>query len=188
MEHTRVLHDAVEGNDEALSALIRVYHDRVYRFGRRVCRDHYDADDAVQEAFIKLARRRDVQQDQGVLSWLMSVVRHACLRMLRRFHRSRPPLAEDTAVHEGAADSGAASPEALLERFRLVQEVHHAIAALPLDYRKVLILRDVEGLTGEEVARMLQLSEAAMKTRLHRARRMLGERLLRADPELRGGE
>lgn len=173
MEHSAVLRDAVGGSDEALATLIRVYHDRVYRFGRSVCRDHFDADDAVQEAFIKLARRPDVQRDQGVLSWLMSVVRNTCLRMLRRFARSQPLLTERSLEHNESTPL----PDALLDRFRLVQEVHHAIATLSLEYRKVLILRDLEGLPGEEVARMLQLTEAAMKTRLHRARQMLRERL-----------
>jgi RNA polymerase sigma-70 factor, ECF subfamily len=169
-----MLRDAVGGSDEALATLVRTYHDRVYRFGRGVCRDHFDADDAVQEAFIKLARRPDVQSDQGVLSWLMSVVRNTCLRMLRRFARSQPLLAERSLVR----DESTPSPEVLLDRFQLVQEVHRAIASLPLEYRKVLILRDLEGLPGEEVAHMLHLTEAAMKTRLHRARHMLRERLL----------
>ena len=179
MEHSAVLRDAVDGSDEALATLIRIYHDRVYRFGRSVCRDHFDADDAVQEAFVKLARRPDVQRDQAVLSWLMSVVRNTCFRLLRRFARSQPLLAERALER----DESSPLPDALLDRFRLVQEVHHAIATLSLEHRKVLILRDLEGLPGEEAARMLQLTESAMKTRLHRARQMLRARLVRSAPE-----
>jgi RNA polymerase sigma-70 factor (ECF subfamily) len=184
MEHAQILRDAVEGSDEALGVLVRLYHDRVYRFGRRVCRDHFDADDAVQEAFIKLARRPDVQRDQAVLSWLMSVVRNSCLRLLRSFSRSPPRLSER---HDQVATAAPeSSPDAILDRWRLVQEVHRAIATLPLDYRKVLLLRDVEGLSGEEVARMLRISEAAAKSRLHRARRMMREQLMKHDLNWRG--
>jgi RNA polymerase sigma-70 factor (ECF subfamily) len=174
MEHSRVLSAAIEGDDEALRALVRTYHDRVFRFGRRVCRDAFDAEDAVQEAFIKLAWRPDVQRDVTVLSWLMSVVRNACLRMMRKF--SRHQLAARS--HEIPGDeAGAMSPEQWLERWQLVSAVHRAIAALPQTCREVLLLRDIEGLSGSEVASMLNISEAAMKIRLHRARTMLREQL-----------
>jgi len=86
--HPSVLARAREGDADALDALVRAYHDRVYRFGLRACRSAFDADDAVQEAFIKLARRPDVAADPGALSWLMTVVRNACARLLR-------PLATD---------------------------------------------------------------------------------------------
>jgi RNA polymerase sigma-70 factor (ECF subfamily) len=175
MEHAQVLRSAVEGSDEALGALVRTYHDRVYRFGRRVCRDHFDADDAVQEAFIKLARRPDIQRDITVLSWLMTVVRNTCLRMMRGISRAVPRLSERSA--EDGFGITEQSPESLFERWQLVNGVHRAIAALPSDYRQVLLLRDIEGLSGEEVATSLQISEAAMKTRLHRARAMMREQL-----------
>lgn len=162
--------EAARGDDEALDALVRRYHDRVYRFGLRVCRDGFDADDAVQEAFTKLAKRRDVAADPSALSWLMTVVRNACLRLLRPFVRERRALGERADVEPVAGDL---SPEAALERFELVREVHAAIARLETPYREVLVLRDLEGLSGEETCAALGLELAAMKTRLHRARAML---------------
>lgn len=182
MTLARTTHDAADApetswaDDDALRVLVRDYYDRVYRFGRGACRDAFDADDAVQEAFIKLARRPDVQRDQGALSWLMSVVRNACLRMMRAFGRSHSaPWAsvEDSAA---AAEGG---PDAALERFRVVDQVHRAIAALSPEHRQVILLRDLEGLSGEEAAERLGIAETAMKTRLHRARRLLRERIER---------
>jgi RNA polymerase sigma-70 factor (ECF subfamily) len=175
-EPDAVLRAAAAGDDEALALIVRAYHDRVYRFGVRVCRDRFDAEDAVQDAFIKLARRPDVQRDAGVLSWLMSVVRNACRRMLRPFVRAHRLLGEPL---DDAADVAGAEldPEAALERFRLVQSVHAAIAKLGREYREVLVLRDLEGASGEEVCAALGLSEAAMKSRLHRARAMVREHL-----------
>ena len=90
--HAMLLEAAARGDDAALSSLIRLHHDRVYRFGLRVCRDGFDADDAVQEAFVKLAARRDVVGDPGALSWLMTVVRNACIRLLRPVQRQRRAL------------------------------------------------------------------------------------------------
>ncbi len=159
-------------DDAALAQLVRAYHDRIYRFGVRVCRDGYDADDAVQEAFVKLARRPEVVRDRGALSWLMTVVRHACLRLMRPFARERRRLGERIADADTIADP-VADPRAALERWELVRHVHAAIAGLPRPLREVLVMRDLEGLSGPETCAALGLEPAAMKTRLHRARAAL---------------
>jgi RNA polymerase sigma-70 factor (ECF subfamily) len=70
------------------------------------------------------------------------------------------------------------SPDAALERWQLVRSVHAAIAELAPPYREVLVLRDLEGLTGEETCAALGLETATMKTRLHRARALLRERTI----------
>lgn len=161
---------AARGDDAALRELVQAYHDRVYRFGVRVCCDRFDAEDAVQEAFSKLSRRPDVQRDEGALSWLMSVVKHACMRMLRPFLRERRALGERVDEADVASD---VDPHVALERYELVRTVHAAIAELERPYREVLVLRDIEGLSGEATAAALGLELATMKTRLHRARSLL---------------
>jgi RNA polymerase sigma-70 factor (ECF subfamily) len=166
---------AARGDDVALRELVQAYHDRVYRFGVRVCRDRFDAEDAVQEAFSKLSRRPDVVLDQGALSWLMSVVKHACMRMLRPFIRERRALGERVDEADVASD---VDPHAALERYELVRAVHAAVAKLERPYREVLVLRDIEGLSGEATAAALGLELATMKTRLHRARSMLRDAIL----------
>jgi RNA polymerase sigma-70 factor, ECF subfamily len=184
-DHQTLLQAAAVGDDQALEVLVRAHHDRVYRFGLRVCRDPFDADDAVQEAFITLARRPDVLRDPGALSWLMTVVKNACLRMLRPFRRARAPLADEI-EGSGAAPAAQLDPEAALARWRLVHLVHRAIASLERPYREILVLRDLEGQTGDEVCAALGLSEAAMKSRLHRARAMIREKLSAWAAEDRG--
>lgn len=176
-EHTLAL--AAAGDDEALAALVRAYHDRVYRFGLRVCRDGFDADDAVQEAFTKLSRRPEVMRDQGVLSWLMTVVKHTCHRLLRPFARERKHLGErvDDEAVEAVVEG---NPQVALERWQLVSAVHAAIAQLSKPYREVLVLRDLEGLSGDETAAALGIELATMKTRLFRARAQLREALTAA--------
>lgn len=169
---------AAGGDDAALSTLVRLHHDRVYRFGVRVCRDRFDADDAVQEAFIKLAARPDVMADRGAASWLMAVVVNACRRMLRPFARQRRSLG-DRVDPDGVASLGA-TPEDALQRWELVRTVHAAIAEMDRPYREVLVLRDLEGLSGEATCAVLGLELATMKSRLYRARNMLRERVTRA--------
>ena len=176
--HREVLSAAAKGDDAALAHLVRAHHDRVYQFGLRVCRDSYDADDAVQEAFIKLATRPDVAGDPGILSWLFTVVRRACIRMLRPFARERRTLGERIEAPE-AVPSRELDPQRALEHWRMVHAVHQAIARLARPYREVLVMRDLEGLTGDEACVALGLTEATMKTRLHRARQGLRVELQR---------
>ena len=181
--HAAVLERAVGGDPVALDQLVRTYHDRIYRFGLRACRDGFDADDAVQEAFVTLARRPDVMADPGVLSWLMTTVRNTCLRLLRPFLRERRSLGARVEEPD-EVESSALAPDVALERFRLVHSVHEAIAALDPEAREVLLLRDLEGLTGEETARALGVSEVAMKSRLHRARSAIRVHLAHLAPEV----
>jgi RNA polymerase sigma-70 factor (ECF subfamily) len=164
--------DAARGDAQALTKLVGAYHDRLYRFGLRVCRDGFDAEDAVQEAFTTLARRPDVLRHPSALSWLMTVVRNGCRQLLRPFLRARPILSEQEDLVDPASDTHGA-----LERYELVRQVHAALASLDQPSREVLVLRDLEGLSGEQTAAQLGLELATMKTRLHRARGKLREAL-----------
>jgi RNA polymerase sigma-70 factor, ECF subfamily len=111
----------------------------------------------------------------------MSVVRNACQRMLRPFLRERRALGER--AHEIDELEGAASetsdPQQALERWQLIRAVHAAIAQLDRPSREVLVMRDLEGLTGVETCSALGLELATMKTRLHRARSHLRQQLER---------
>jgi RNA polymerase sigma-70 factor, ECF subfamily len=177
---------AARGDDEALAVLVRTYHDRVYRYGRRVCHDKFDADDAVQDAFIKLARRPEVASDPGVFAWLARVVRNTCMRMLRPFLRERRTLGERIEETDQVPSEGL-DPELALQRWRLVDAVHRAIATLSRPHREVLVLRDLEGLSGPETCAALGLTEPTMKTRLNRARTELRGELERSGTTARSG-
>jgi RNA polymerase sigma-70 factor (ECF subfamily) len=176
--HDEVLAAAVRGDDEALSQLVRMYHERVHRFGLRVCRDGWDAEDAVQEAFAKLVQRPEVVKDAGALAWLMSVVRHACMRMLKPFARQRRALGMRLDDAD-SVPSDAEDAQQALERWEVVRSVHAGIVALDRPYREVLVMRDLEGLSADETCRALGLELASMKTRLHRARAQLREHIVR---------
>ena len=160
---------AAWGDDEALAALVREHYARVQRFGARACRDADAADDVVQEAFIKLASRPELLAHRGALSWLLTSVRRACVRLLRSLQRW------ETLLHAQPQLMAAAAPE---DR-ELLEAVHEAIARLEPEYRAALVLRDLEGLSGEETASVLGVPIATMKTRLHRARRAVREELVR---------
>ena len=100
--------------------------------------------------------------------------------MLRPFLRERGALGERGGTEEVV--SPLLDPQQILERWELAQSVHAAIAALPRRYREVVVMRDLEGLSGEETCQALGLEPAAMKTRLHRARQRLRELMEQSKP------
>jgi RNA polymerase sigma factor (sigma-70 family) len=153
---------AAQGGDvDSLAALVSGSHPNVQRFARVLCATPEDAEDAAQEALIILYRKIGMLRASGALaSWMFRIVRNECLR------RARTMLRDTTAVPDTAL--GSAEDEVLrrLETGRVAA----AIAALPTDQRRVLIMRDIQGYSGRMVADAMGLSTAAMKSRLHRAR------------------
>ena len=179
-DHDAIVRRACAGDDAALDELVALYHDRVYRYGRAVCRDT-DIDDAVQEAFLALTRSRaSFRGEAGIGTWLFTAVRNACRQLLRPVARRTRVLgvqaAADALDDVAAADLG---PEDLAVRDDLVRLVHQALARLDPGHREILVLRDLEGRSGPETAVALGLSNDAMKSRLHRARLALRHEVAR---------
>ncbi|WP_328992242.1 RNA polymerase sigma factor [Kribbella sp. NBC_01245] len=157
---------AQRGDVDSLTALVSGSHPNVRRFARSLCATPEDAEDAAQEALIILYRKIGTLRASGALaSWMFRIVRNECLRRARRLTRADAPLREDTAV----PSAGPSAEEEVLQRLE-ASTVAAAIAALPEDQRRVLIMRDIQGYSGRMVADALGLSTAAMKSRLHRAR------------------
>lgn len=155
---------ARQGDARSLAVLVAGTHPTVRRFAHSLCASPEDAEDAAQEALIVLYRRIGMLRASGALaSWLFRIVRNECVRRARGAWRT----AEGSEEH-GQAVVGSAEEEAL--RRLDVERVGAAIAALPADQRRVLIMRDLQGMGGKAVADALGLSTAAMKSRLHRAR------------------
>lgn len=168
------------GSGEALEALLERHEARLYRFARRLCRQREDAEDVLQESL--LAAARGLSRFRGassVSTWLYTIARSFCIKKRRRSVFAPVEVSLETeasAAARGLADP-ARRPDEALEASRLEAALERAIAALDRPYREVLLLRDVEGLSAAEVARVTGLSLPAVKTRLHRARGRLREAL-----------
>jgi RNA polymerase sigma factor (sigma-70 family) len=159
----RVVSAAQRGDQRALAALVSGSHPNVRRFARTLCASPEDAEDAAQEALVVLYRKIGTLRATAALaSWMFRIVLNECVRRARE---ERSPAAQDARTELSAEDSALAR----LELERIVA----AIAALPAEQRAVLILRDVQGLSGDATAQALGVSRAAMKSRLHRARELL---------------
>ncbi|MFD3332749.1 RNA polymerase sigma factor [Streptomyces sp. NPDC058700] len=148
------------------------------RFALSLCASPQDAEDAAQEALIILYRKIGTLRATGALaSWMFRIVRNECLRHVRQLaSRSESAPAGPDAPPVPGAPTEPSAEDAVLRRLE-AERIAAAVSALPRDQRQVLILRDVQGLPGRSVARSLGLSDAAMKSRLHRARTALRDAL-----------
>jgi RNA polymerase sigma factor (sigma-70 family) len=164
---------AQAGDEASIAALVSGGYPHVQRFAFSLCASSQDAEDAAQEAMIILFRKIGTLRAASALaSWMFQIVRYECWRRARAMLRRDQPITK--VITPSAEDD-------VLDRLE-IERVAAVIASLPADQRRVLIMRDVQGLPGSAVAKSAGLSTAAMKSRLHRARAAL-----RADLSIQDG-
>jgi len=170
------------GDDAAFERVVREQGGRMLSVARRILRDESEAEDAVQEAFLQLHRKAaDFREEAQLSTWLHRVVVNAALMRIRR-RKSRPeesiedqlPQFLENGHHAVDASPWVPADEALEQR-ETRDFVRESIDKLPENHRTVLLLRDIEELSTREAAELLDLSENAVKVRLHRARLALRE-------------
>lgn len=154
----------------------------IYRFGRSFCRDTDDAQDVMQEVLVSLVRTLPtIRGESSLTTWAYTVARRACQRQRRRAGpraaESRRQNGEDAEAEALPTHDPAHDPVLELERRELEGTLRDAIRSLPPSYREAVILRDLEGLSARDAAKVLGVNERALKSRLHRARLSLRDAL-----------
>ncbi len=155
--------------DAEFDDLVHRHTDRMYRVALRVCGDPGEAEDVVQDAWIAAWRALpEFRGDAQLSTWLYRVVTNTALAHLRK---RKPTVALDS-LREGAGQlaDGGPGPEASALLGERASAVHRAIATLEPSQRVPLVLRELEGLSYEEVASVLEVSTTVLHKRLHRAR------------------
>jgi RNA polymerase sigma-70 factor (ECF subfamily) len=193
-EEAALLADLRAGDGAAYERWVRFSAPRVLSVVRRLLRNEQDAQEVAQEAFLSAFRHLASFDGSARLStWLHRIAVNAALMRLRtkRRHPEEPieellPRFQSDGQHEHAPSAWAAQSERAVASAEVRKAVRAAIDELPDMYRDVLLLRDIEELTTEEAANALGITIAALKTRLHRARLMLRERLDDLMSELEG--
>ena len=173
----------------AFEQLVKQHQDRVYDFCMRMLADREEAFDVTQEIFVSIHQHLEqFRADAKISTWIFRISRNHCLnriKYLKRRGRGRSEEygeASEQAINESVG--APAMPDESLESSRTRALVHRAIARLEEDQRVLVVLRDIEGLSYEEIVEITELAEGTVKSRLHRAREKLALILGELEAEL----
>ena len=169
---------ALDNDERSVRTLVQRYNQRLFRVARGVVRDEAEAEDIVQETFVRAFTNLQSFRGRAALStWLTRIALNASFGRLRR-QRRFANQAELSATNEGrihhlALVAKPPTPESETARGEIRKVLEQAVDGLPDPFRLVFVLREVEGLSVEETASLLSIKPATVKTRLHRARRLM---------------
>ena len=185
IDETTLVAQSREGDTRAFGELVRRYEGKIFRLAQHVTQNREDAEDVLQETFMKAYEHLDqFQGNSKFYTWIVRIAVNQALMKLRRRKTDKSvsldetiDTGEDTIVREIAAWDE--DPEQRFSRDELGGILDDAIQSLEPPYRSVFVLRDIEELSTEETAEALELSVPAVKSRLLRARLQLREKLTR---------
>jgi RNA polymerase sigma-70 factor (ECF subfamily) len=178
-----VVRRVLEGETALYEILMRRHNQRLYRIARAILRDDAEAEDVMQDAYVRAYQNLASFEGRAkFVTWLTRIALHEALSRSRRRLRFQPldPVEESNGEIMQPASSSSRSPEQQAYDRELSAVLEKAVLALSDDHRLVFMLRDVEGLSTEETANSLNLTEENVKVRLHRARARLRKRLYEA--------
>jgi RNA polymerase sigma-70 factor (ECF subfamily) len=174
------------GDDAALEQALALLQNTVFSFSMRVCGQREDAEDTMQEVLLKsVPHLPKFDSPKALVVWLYKVAKNRCLMSRRRSKFSPNPdlsleeLMPDRKELEQMGTDGSINPEAFAIRGEEAGRLRNAIQQLAPQYRIVLVLRDMEGLTDEEVAEITGLRSGTVRVRLHRARLFVRKELMK---------
>lgn len=175
MDDAELLASARAGDPDAFATLVGRYEVRIVRLVRGMVPES-DTEDVTQEAFLKAFRKiGDFDGRSSFYTWLYRIAANTAMDWRKKErHRRHAPLPEGP-EGEDAVPSLDAGPETATTRRELAARIDAAIAALPEKYREILLLREIEGLSYEEISKELGMSKGTVESRLFRARERLRE-------------
>ena len=180
-EENAVIGQVLAGDTDQFAKLVAAHEKGVYNLALRMLGNEQDALDASQEAFFRAWRALDSFRGDSRLSvWLYRVTSNVCLDMLRRAGRLREEPLADEEGYELPLPDESADPQRLLEQKERTRALEEALAQLEPAFRQALTLREINGLTYEEIAQVTGLESGTVKSRIFRARRKLAALLVRS--------
>ena len=183
-EELRTVESVLGGDVNAFETLVLSYEKNVYNLALRMVKNPEDASDMAQEAFIRAYNSpASFRGESKFYVWLYRIVSNVCLDFLRS--RSRHPTVSLSVENDEGEETEldipdeSQSPEALLERRLTRDSVRRGLDALSEEYRQILLLREIQGLSYDEIAETLSMELGTVKSRIFRARKKLCDFLLR---------
>ncbi len=174
-----------KGATEAMEKIVEKYEASIFNFGLRMCGHTQDAEDVMQDTFLNAFRALcNFRGETKLKNWLFKIAANACIRKRRRKkHEPDAELSLDSLMNRASSGEPfdipdwSADPSQEAIRSELRKAIKSAIKSLPSKYRLVFDLRDIEGFSTQETADMLNIKSQSVKTRLHRARLFLREKI-----------
>ena len=179
---------ALRGDQTAFAHLVDAYQVPVYNLCYRMLGHGAEAEDAAQETFVRIyVNLKTYNPQQKLSSWILAVASHHCIDRLRRRRIQWLPL--DDGIQVDPLPGNVTQPEHQAMEHESAAEVRKMLQALPAEYRLVIALRYWQDLSYSEIAQVTGASESAIKSRLHRARQMLADRVVaQTERALRPGD
>lgn len=175
-----LVRQTLNGNTAAYNSLVQRYQRQVYNLAYRMLGNAEDAGDLVQDTFLRAyGALASFRQDASFLTWLYKIASNLCIDQLRS-RKAKSTLSLDVELEEGrepAADIRSCGPEEAAVRGSVQDVVQKAVLNLPEKYRAVVVMRHLQDMSVDEIARVLDLPTGTVKTHLFRARDMLRGRL-----------
>ena len=174
---------AAHRDRSAIRAIIKSHNQRLFRLARAIVKRDEDAEDVLQEAYLRAFANLDgFRGDSSLSTWLSRITINEALTRLRKGKRLKQggvamEIANDAEIIPFPCNSSEFDPERLVAQRELLRLVEHAIDDMADAFRSVFVARVIEGLSVEETAEVLNIQPTTVKTRLHRARKMIRERL-----------
>src|SRR6185503_3248706 len=189
-EDAELVEESLGGNPLSFQLLIERYQDRIFALARHYTKSAVEVEDIVQDTFLKTYRRLETFQRQSSFStWLYRIAVNTALDFLKRTGRSPVTAVEDPELSaspvRAQAGSGiaVAAPDAALRREEIARITQEVLDELPEIFRTVLVLREFEDLSYQEMAEVLGISIGTVESRLFRARARFKEAMIRLHPE-----
>lgn len=182
-QEAAIVRKVLNGDTNAFERLVVEYEKNVYNIALRMTSNSEDAQDMTQEAFIKAFNSLSNFRGESKFSvWLYRIVNNVCLDFLRSKNR-RPTVSlsvEDDEGEETQIDIAdeSQSPERLLDKTLTRESVRRGLEQMPPEYRQILLLREIQGLSYDEISQALDLEVGTVKSRIFRARKKLSNFLL----------
>ncbi len=182
-EESRFVERLKAHDERAFIELVEAYEQRVFRLVHRMLGRRDEAEDMAQEVFVQVFKAiGQFRGDSKLSTWIYRIAVNLCknrVKYLARRHSDAQDELEPIADRSGLQDAkgvtygAVARPDQMVEGYQVETIVHIAISGLDTDFREVLVLRDVEDLSYEEIGEITGLAEGTVKSRIHRARAML---------------
>ena len=177
-EHN-LIQAARNGDQAAFGELVQQYQKRVFALAVRMCPTPELAEEAAQEAFLAAWQGLPFfRGDSAFATWLYRLTSNACVDLLRKENRHQGPSLDDETVSAEVPDP-APTPEKAVEQQELRRQIEAGLQTLSPEHREVLILREIQQLSYDEIADVLSLDLGTVKSRINRGRRQLREFLLK---------